>query len=439
MQHISISENFIIQTHLEKRNDKSIIYHYAPWLTLLLCAAFSFYKFILQIFPGVMATTLMQVFHVNGVGLGNLAATYFYAYLITQLFAGPLLDQYSPRLITALAISICAFGTLLFSKANTLLTAEIARILIGLGASFATVSYMKMTSLWFKPNQMSLADGLLSTAAMTGALCGQMPLAYLMENHGWQNSLLYCSLAGVVLTITFLLLVRDNPASIALNHPENKNKASIKLKELLMLLKKPENGLLTFYSGLIFTPIAVLGGLWGNPFFIETYHVNPATAALFTSFIFVGLALGGPIFGILADRFGRIKIMECGTVIAFISLLGVIYIYLPAALLCILLFTLGFGAGAFMSCFPLGKEFNDIKFTATVISLVNTGDALFGSFTEPLIGKMLDATWSGQIINGIHHFTATNFKYAFSILPLYMAGAYICLIILKKYRSHYAK
>ena len=97
-----------------------------------------------------------------------------------------------------------------------------------------------------------------------------------------------------------------------------------------------------------------------------------------------------------------------------------------------MLFVFGFGTGAFMSCFSLGKELNNIKLTATVISLINTGDALLGSFTEPLIGKILDERWTGEMINGVHHFTASNFRYAFSILPLYVIGALICLIILNK-------
>ena len=44
---------------------------------------------------------------------------------------------------------------------------------MGLGrltTAFATVSYMKMTSLWFKPNQFAFVGGLLATAAMLGAV-----------------------------------------------------------------------------------------------------------------------------------------------------------------------------------------------------------------------------------------------------------------------------
>lgn len=407
--------------------------HYYPWIVILLCSAFAFYKFILQISPSVMTSDLMRAFHVNGAGLGNLAATYFYAYLIAQLFAGPLLDRYSPRFITAMAISLCAFGAIIFASTKILFVAELARMLIGIGVAFSTVSYMKMTSLWFKPNQMAFVDGLLATGAMTGALCGQIPLAYLVVNQGWQKSLIYCSLSGFILAALFLLVVKDKKASAFSAEVVKKDNILIKLKELIMLLRKRENRILALYSGLAFTPVAVLGGLWGNPFFTEAYHLNLTQAASFTSCIFLGLALGSPVFGFFADRFDRIQAMKFGTTVSLISLIIVIFLSgLPLWLLGSLLFIFGFGTGAFMSCFALGKELNDIKFTATVISLINTGDALLGSFTEPLVGKILDFSWTGKVINGVHHFTADNFRYAFLILPLYIVGALVCLYRLKR-------
>lgn len=430
MQHIVNENVLLIKT---KKTTNTHLSRYYPWLVVMLCSGFLFYKYVLQVSPSIMASDLMRVFSINGVGLGNLAATYFYAYLLAQLFAGPLLDRYSPHIITSIAIAISALGTIIFASTSILLVAGLARGLIGIGAAFATVSYMKMTSIWFKPSQMAFVDGLLATAAMAGALGGQVPLAYLTANVGWQASLAYCGLFGFALAALFLLIVRDKPKEFNTTVSPTNPKKIIKLKEFIELLKKPENWVLTIYSGLVFTPVAVLGGLWGNPFFIEVYHLNPTTAASFTSCIFIGLALGGPVFGFTAGKFSRMKIMKLGTFVALFALTSIILsAQLPLWILAFLLFLFGFGTGSFMSCFSLGKELNDIKLTATVISLINTGDALFGSITEPFIGKILDINWNGEIINGVHHFTASNFKYAFSFLPIYLVGALICLNILEK-------
>lgn len=407
----------------------STLSNYYPWTIVFLCSLFLFYKYVLQISPSVMTQDLMRTYHVAGAGLGNLAATFFYAYLVTQIIAGLLLDRLSPRYLTTLAIGSAAMGSLIFAYSHSLLTAELSRGLMGAGAAFATVSYMKMSALWFRNNQMAFVDGLLATAAMAGAMCGQIPLTALVNAVGWRDSVLYCGLFGVLLACLFFVFVKDKKQSTL-----QTNTAST-VHGLLTLLKSKKNWLLTFYSGLAFTPVAVLGGLWGNPFFEESHHLTNKEAAFFTSLVFLGLAVGGPLFGFFADRLGnRIKVMAYGSGLAFATLVFALYaLSLPLWLFGSLLFLFGLGSGAFMLSYPLGKELNQqLGLAATVIALINTGDAFFGSFTEPLIGKVLDFFWQGKIVAGVHYFSITDYDKALIILPVYLLGALGCLMALKK-------
>jgi MFS family permease len=380
-----------------------------------------------------MTKELMADFQMSGTALGNLAATYFYAYLVTQLFVGPLLDRYSPRYLTTIAILICAAGALLFAHTQSLVTAQLARALIGAGTAFATVSYMKMSAIWFRPNQVAFVDGFLATAAMIGALCGQLPLTLLVTHSGWRESLTYCGMFGVIFAFIFLILAKDkNPQQIipktSIPH------STFNFSSILGLFKDKKNWLLTFYSGLAFTPIAVLGGLWGNPFFEVAHHLNAKEAAFYTSFIFLGLAFGGPLFGYIAGRTGKsLNVMIWGTLIGGVALTTAMYVVsIPLWLFGLLLFIFGLGTGVFMLSFPLGKALNPIPLAATVVSLINTGDALFGSFTEPLIGKLLDTLWDGTMVNNAQYFSLHNYHIALSILPIYLFLALLCLCVLKK-------
>ncbi len=404
-----------------------------PWLVIFLCALFAFYKYVLQVSPSVMTTDLMHQFQVNGAGLGNLAATYFYAYLIAQLFAGPLLDRYSPKYLITSAIAICGLAAFAFASTQTLTTAAFARAFMGIGTAFATVSYMKMSVLWFRPNQVAFVDGFLGTAAMVGAMCGQIPLAFLVTHTSWRTSLIYCGVFGVVLAVSFLLLVRDKNTNGNGSIAPTQHTA-IRFSDILYILKNKKNWLLTIYSGLAFTPIAVLGGLWGNPFFETAHHLSATQAASFTTCIFLGFAVGGPLFGYFGgDIKQRIKLSMVGTGLALITLILIIYaIHLPLWIFAILLFLFGMGMGSYMSCFSLAKELNQIGFAGTIVALINTGDALFGSITEPLIGKILDIFWQGKIINGVHVFSTANYQMALLLLPAYLLLALICLILLGK-------
>lgn len=402
---------------------------YYPWVIITLCAFFLFFKYVLQVSPSVMTKELMSEFHVNGAGLGNLAATYFYAYLVTQLFVGPLLDRYSPRYLTVFAILLCAAGAFAFANAHSIIVAQLSRALMGAGTAFATVSYMKMSALWFRPNQVAFVDGLLATAAMAGALCGQVPLNLLVNNSGWRTSLIYCGLFGLVFAVIFFLVVKDKKITSS-----TKQMNTIKLADIRALFKDKKNWLLTLYSGLAFTPIAVLGGLWGNPFFEVAHNLTSTQAAYFTSLIFIGLAIGGPLFGYFAGRLGdSIRVMIIGTVLALISLVIAVYVTsIPLWLFGTLLLAFGLGTGVFMLSFPLGKEINSIGLAATVVALINTGDALFGSFTEPLIGRVLDTFWDGNVVDGVHVFSLQNYHMALALLPIYLLMGLLCLIGLKK-------
>lgn len=401
-----------------------------PWIVIGFCSLFLFYKYVLQVFPSIMTQDLMRAFDINGFKLGNLAATYFYAYFITQLLVGPLLDRYSPRNLTIMALGFCSFGCFAFSKTPSLLTAELSRLLMGAGAGFATVSYMKMSSLWFQKKQMPLVDGLLATAGMVGALAGQVPLTLIVNDAGWRNGILYCGIYGLILAVLFMVFVKDKRQATMTQQ------SAPTWHDYMTVLKDKKNWLLTIYCGFSFTPLSVLGGLWGNPFFVEAHQLTTAQAASFTSCIFLGFAIGGPLFGLLADRFKtRIDAMLTGTLLSLVTLLIAVYaIHLPLWLFGTLLCLFGIGTGSMMLVFPVGKSLNHIGLAATVVALINSGDALFGSITEPLVGKILDSLWNGSVINGVHYFSIHDYFIALALLPVYLTIGVGCLFLLKKLR-----
>ena len=298
-------------------------HRFYPWIVIVLAASFLFYKYILQVSPSIMTDDLMREFQIQGVGLGNLAASFFYSFLIAQFFVGILLDRYSPRLLTTIALILCATGVYSFSKANSLMVATWARTLMGVGAAFATVSYMKMTSLWFKPNQFAFVGGLLASAAMLGAIAGQIPLSLAVNTLGWRESLNFCAVLGLILAILFYWIVRDRPAAAGLNTTI----AKFSFKDVWQVLNNKQNWLITLYSGLAFSPIDAFAGLWCIPFLKETYQLQHTQAAFLVAFIFLGLALGSPLLGLLSDRLGkRRRVMLISGCVALLSIIIIIYV-----------------------------------------------------------------------------------------------------------------
>jgi len=239
----------------------SLSYLLKTFLIIGLCGLFLFYKYVLQVYPGVASDDLIQAFKLSKENLGFLAAAFYYTYLFTQLSAGIILDRYSPRYFTALAISFGASGALLFATAQDLLGAEVARALMGAGAAFATIAYMKLSANWVTPKYYSFVGGFLLTAAMLGAVFGQAVLAHFIQKYGWRQSLSYLGFGGFLLAAVFVLIVRDQPDLKQANTWKTECNHLTSIQALCSVIKNPQNWLLALYCGFVFSPVAIFGGL----------------------------------------------------------------------------------------------------------------------------------------------------------------------------------
>ncbi len=400
-----------------------------PWVVWLLGASFFFYKYLVQVSPSVMTQDLMRTFKVHGVGLGNLSACYFYAYLCMQIPVGVLLDKYSPRYLTAFAILVCGVSTLIFSFSETLAAGCITRGLMGFGAAFAAVSCFKSASLWFPAKRFALISGMFMTAAMMGAVGGQAPLSFLVQGYGWRMSLQVVACIGIVLSILYVLIIRDKALKETIKPSSETHRPNF-----WQILKNKQAWMLSIYSGLAFAPVSVFGGLWGVPFLQQAHGFSAHAAALAVSWIFMGFAAGAPLLGWGSDQMGRRKpMMMFGTLLALFSLTFVIYgTHLASFWVSVLLFLFGFGASGFFISFAMIREIFPLLLTATVLGFMNTFDSICEALSEPFVGVFLDMTWQGAILEGVHQFSTHGYRLALSLLPLYLVVAFVVLLLIQE-------
>lgn len=407
---------------------------YYPWVLVTLCALFIVYKYVLQVYPAVISHDLMREFHLDGAGLGNLVATFFYSYAVVQLFfTGPLLDKLGGRFLVSLAILLCAAGAIGFAETHALWEAFFYRALMGAGVAFAVIGYLKISAGWFSAKQFALISGLMATAAMVGSIIAQYPFAISVEHFGWHTTVFYFGVFGIVFSLLFYLIVRSDPQHLALEGSPIETH-HVGLKGLWHTVKKPHNRWLMLYAGFSFSPLAVFAGLWGDPFFETVYHISKPDAALLVSLSFFGLAVGGPVFGFISDRLSnRFGVMLAGLFISFVAILVALYFPVYSkTLIGVALFVFGFGTGAYLLVFALGRELNALVMMATVLAFVNTGDALVGSFTEPLLGKLLDTFGDGKMVHGVPYFNSSDYHISMLLLPAYLIIAALFLYLLKK-------
>jgi len=408
-------------------------YPVRAWTIWMLSASFMFYKYALEVSPSVMTSTLMRTYNIGGVELGNLAACYFYAYLLLQIPAGMLLDRLGPRMITTFAIAVCAGGSLVFAQSESLLMAGIGRFLTGTGAAFAAVNCLKLIANWFPFRHFAFMTGLTMTVAMLGAVGGQAPLAAFIEVLEWRHAMEIIGIAGLILSGIFWVVVRDR----APDHARERHIVSSKISlsdSLKQIFKNPQSWWISAYSGFAFAPVMVFGGLWGVSFNAEAFGLSHNMAAQILSLIFLGFAVGAPVLGWFSDWIGKRKIvMFWGTLVALVLISIVIYAPgISLYFLALLLFLFGFSISSFLLCFTVIREISLPILAASAIGFMNAFDAFFGAFSDPLTGKILDLGWDGKLVEGVRIFSVGNYKAAFLTLPVYLIIALLLLLKIKE-------
>ena len=124
-----------------------------------LCAGFFLYEFFLRVFTGSISVNLINSFHLNPSKFSFVGSSYYLAYALMQIPAGILIARLGARKIALLAVLLCVTGVFIFVFAYSYPVIILARILMGLGSSFAFVNLLVVSRTYFPPRVFGLLAG----------------------------------------------------------------------------------------------------------------------------------------------------------------------------------------------------------------------------------------------------------------------------------------
>ncbi|KTD03480.1 major facilitator superfamily (MFS) transporter [Fluoribacter gormanii] len=407
-----------------------------PWMVWGLGCLFYFYECLLQVSPSVMSNELMRDFSVTSQTLGILSGIYFYSYAVMQLPGGVLMDYFGPQRLLTLATVVCAVSTIAFGMTDNFFMACVARLMIGFGSAFAAVGTMKLAANWFPAQRFAFLTGLMVTLGMLGAIGGEAPLALLIDNFGWRNSMLIMGTTGLVLAVLLVVIAKDTPEDQEIPHHSVEEDRII--PSLLTLIKNKQLWLVACYGGLMYMATPVFCGLWGVPFLMTKMAITKTTAANYISLVFIGWAIASPLWGMFSNRIGlRKPPMYIGCVGALIC--STIFIFAPISneiYMEILLFAFGIFSAGFLPAFTVAKELCNKKSVATGLSFMNMMNMIGIALAQPLIGFILDRMWKGELNGNVRVYPLAAYHTGLAIIPI---GMLIALIILPKIKETYCQ
>ena len=363
----------------------------AAIIMCMVAVFFYSYEYYLRVAPSVMAQELKQAFGLGEAAFGFLAAFYYYAYVLMQIPVGVTLDRFGPRRVLTFACITCVVGTYIFSSTASSFNPQIGRLLIGFGSAFAYVGVLKIANVWLPKHYFGLVAGICTTLGMLGAISGEVLMTALVQAVGWQSTMFYAGSVGVILVGMLWLVLRDEPRGSQgkpLDIVELETQELERFREIVLSREIWKNGLIGCFT---FLPITAFAEIWAISF-LEAAGMSRTEAAIGSSMLFVGFAIGAPMWGILSNRLKSRRIpMMIGSFVAAIFM-GILILYPSSSVpwMYSLLLLSAIFASVEVLVFAVSDDLSHDSVTATATAFTNMVVMMGGALLPPIIGKLLE-------------------------------------------------
>ena len=210
------------------------------------------------------------------------------------------------------------------------------------------------------------------------------------------------------------------------------------IQGLKHLFFSAQTWLIALFAGLMVVPIAGFGELWSVPFLTLAHHITRTEAASINALIFIGIAVGGPVNGLLAGILGKKKpILLLGNLGALLCTALIVYqMHLNLFMLGTLMFFLGYFASTMLLAFAMNRAINPDKVSGTVMGLTNMMTTIGGALFQPLIGRILDSHWQGVILHGSRVYSIGGYQAGFSSILFALGLGLIIFYFIKEPNSY---
>lgn len=417
------------QNNESKRPAVSI---FSGWLMVFFSGFFYGYQFILRVSPNMMTDELMQAFSVDATQLGVFTSCYYMTYAAVLIPLGIAMDKWGPRPLFAISGAICAAGCFIFASTNSALWASIGRLLMGAGAATGFLGTLKVGTLWLPSKHFGKVIALTLTLGTLGAVMGGTPLEFFLNAVGWRSSM--HGLGAIGLLLSFILWFMLRPSE------EQEEKLDIK-KGLKQVIASPQAWISSLYGMFMYTPLIIVGDLWGVSFLERLYGIEESEAAPMVSALFIGIALGSPCFAFFSDYMKKRKFpMILSSLLCLITYSSIFYLdSIPMSVMYGMFFAVGFFFGGKALGFATIVEVLPARISGLALGFANMVIMTSGITALPIVGYLLDAhklhfhqeSTSGQIIE-MASYSLSNFRFAMLFIPFVLTLSTILSFFIKE-------
>lgn len=260
-----------------------------------------FMSYLYRNINAVVGRYLIEELGLSGADIGLLTAAYFFTFALAQIPIGVMLDRFGPRRVNSALLCVAGAGAVLFSFGDSRDPLMLARALIGLGVGGALMSSFQAITLWYPKERWAVFNSIIMTVGGLGALAGSGPVEAALQLTTWRG--VFVCLGAVTVGVAALVFFVV---------PERRRDARAEpLGAVVRGVARVfgDRALWSLAPLLLFSQAANLAifGLWGGLWMRDVAGFDRGAAALFVSYMNIGLTAGfviNAVVGELAQRRG---------------------------------------------------------------------------------------------------------------------------------------
>lgn len=394
------------------------------------------FAYLLRVYPSVMQADLLKFYGITASSFGVLTSFYYFGYAPMQIPVGLAIDKIGIRRSLITACLIAVLGCYIFAHSQHFEVALLGRWLIGAGCSFAYVTSLKIATVWLPRKYFATAAGIVTGCGMSAAILTDIYLTHLMRTYDFQQTLNIMIYLGVLVLCLIVLFIKDkkksSQATVSAQHRALDDSSNLK-HALLSIVKNPQIWLIGAVGCFLYLPSSVFLDTWAIPYLTQAKHLSATNAAYGVSLMFIGWITSTLIVGAVSDMLGNRRLPLFLSAISA-TLISLVLFYSPdlsrLSIYC-LLFLLGVCCGPHPLCFTLSKENLPKNFSGTAIASSNFLIMMGGFLFQPLVGRLLDWSWQGKVLDGIRIYSAYEYNIALSIIPITLVLSIILTYFIK--------
>ena len=378
---------------------------YRRWVIFVITSSMFLISQFYRASNAVISPHLIRDLSLDTEGLGLLSAAFFYAFALTQIPVGILLDRVGPRrTMTALSV-IAVLGAFIFAWASSLPVGVTGRVLMGVGMGCNLMGTFKLLTVWFGPSSFATLSGITFSIGTVGNMAATTPLVLLVQGMGWRAAFSLIAGFNLIQIMILYMVVRDRPPENVSSFAGSEPRPTFGyiFSGLRLLFNKKDYWIISCGAFFRYGVFAAVQTLWAGPYLIKAVGFSPLVAGNLIFLLNIGMIVGGPVWGGVSDRIFKTRkwVVIASLVTLCLSILGIAVVPpgSPMAIFAFLFFAFGFSAGTGNILFAHIKELMPIGLAGVAMTGINfftmVGAAVFIHGLGSLMQRLYPATSLG--------------------------------------------